>query len=276
MKAIDLLDENLIPKLGNGFVGLFVGRSGSGKTCAEASFTKYGKLYIFDSDNRIRGLLEAARWLGKDRMNLIEFDYYNPRDGFKSIDDKLSMFIAQANSGKLEYRTLVFDSIGSLVYMLALDSQYLRGLKSQSGKVRGSVKFLHPDDYNYVSMAFRQLMFNGVMPLAEKGVNIIFSGWLVGKWAKRPGSEDYAPAEEIGERLVGPQNLAEEVIGYFDEVYKFVKEPVFRGAKYTVEFNGSFAKTALGLPSGKFDITGRDFLTVWEEKIKDRKLNEGE
>jgi len=274
MKVTEFLDDNSLPKLGTGFVGLFVGRSGSGKTCAEAAFTKYGPMYIFDSDNRIRGLLEAVRWLGKERLSVVEFDYYNPKDGFAAIDQKLETFVLKASQRQLPYKTIVFDSVGSLIFMLALDSQRLRGVEKKfSGRIRGSVKFLHPDDYNYVSMAFRQLIYNGVMPLAEAGINVIFSGWLVGKWGKRPGADEYAPAEEIGERLIGPQNTAEEIVGYFDEVYKFTKEPALKGARYFVEFNGGFAKTALGLPPGKFDITGADFLSVWEAKIKDRKLD---
>jgi hypothetical protein len=274
MNVLDLFEkDSTVPRIDKGFVGLFVGRSGSGKTCAEASFARYGRMYIFDSDNRIRGIAASAKWLGLDIVKNIDFDFYNPQDGFKAIDDKLTIFKAQAQKRELVYKTLCFDSCGSLIYMLALDSMRLRG--KDSGRARGSLKFLHPDDYNYVSMAFRQIMFNGVFPLAEMGVNVIFSGWLVTRWGKRKDANDYEPPEEIGVRLVGPQNLAEEIIGYFDEIYTFEKKVTVEGfpPRFFVEFNGEFSKTSLGLPAGRFEITGKDFLAFWQEKIKERGEN---
>ena len=76
----------------------------------------------------------------------------------------------------------------------------------------------------------------------------------------------------IGERILGPGNAVEEFTGYFDELYYFRKEqPLVQGLKpkYTVEFNGPFAKSALGLPPGKFDITNTNFYDFWTKKVNE-------
>jgi hypothetical protein len=268
-------EERLKPKLDKGFVALFVGRSGSGKDCAQWSFP--GPSYTYDIDNRIRGGLASLQWLTKERISKVDFDYYNTRDGFKGLDDKMSLQLIEASQRQLKYKSIFINSVSSLSSMLARDSQRLRGALPESqggfkGKVRGKLAFLHPDDYNYVSTAFRTIIFDFVMPMAELGINIIFSSWVINQYGKKPGTSDYSPAEVIGERLAGTSaNLAEEIPGYFDEVYRFFREDsgiVGNGPKYMVEFNGGFAKTALNLPFGKFDITGKSFYELLKEKIE--------
>lgn len=276
--ALDLFTiegEELKPKLDKGFVALFAGRSGSGKDCAQWSFP--GPSFTFDIDNRIRGGLASLKWLGKERISKVDFDYYNPKDGFVALDEKLSLFLIEANQRKLKYKSIFVNSASSLASMLARDSCRLRGATKESGvagKIRGKVTFLHPDDYNYVQTAFRIIMFEAMMPLAELGINIIFSSWIVPQWGKVPGAPDYAPSGVIGERLAGTsQNLAEEIPGYFDEVYRFYKEenPIQAlGPIYKVEFNGGFAKSALGLPPGKFDVTGKNFYEFLHQKLNEK------
>lgn len=279
MNAMDLLqqspDGSFAPKLGKGQRILMVGRSGSGKSNAEVSFP--GPLYTFDCDNRFKGTTSALKWLGVERYKQIEFDYYNPSDGFAAIDDKLSNFLEQAQKRTLKFKTLCFDSVGSLVYMLALDSQRLRGQhKDFAGKVRGKVKFLHPDDYNYVSTALRLIMFERLFPLNELGINTLCSAWVTDKWGKSRSAGEYDPPEVIGEKIVGPGNAVEEFVGYFDEAYYFRKDPAAiagRQPKYTVEFNGSFAKTAINLPPGVFDISNKSFYDFWVETVN-RPIND--
>lgn len=272
LSIFEKTEEGYVPKLDSGLRILTVGRSGSGKSTAEISFP--GPIYVFDMDNRFKGTSAAINWLGSEKFSQIEFDYYNPRDGFEAIDTKLTTIFTDTEKKTPKYKTIIFDSVGSLVYTLALDSQRLRGVANEKGKIRGKLKFLHPDDYQYVSTAFRIITFNYLMPLNEMGINTLLSAWIVDKWAKRPGANEYAPSEVIGERIVGPGNLVEEVIGYFDEVYYFRKEPAIiegKDPKMTVEFNGSFAKTAIGLPPGKFDITRKNFYTFWSEKVQEKK-----
>lgn len=274
MNILDLLtkepDGSFSPKLDRGMRMLFVGRSGSGKTNAENSFPR--KRYVADFDNRMRGAISSRQWLGDEEFSQTDFDFFNPSDGFSSYDNHLTESLELAQKRKIKYQTEICDSVGALIYCLALDSQRLRGAnKDFSGKVRGKVHFLHPDDYNYVSTALRLIAFDRIFPLNEAGVNTIFSAWVADKWGKDPNAKsDYEPSIVTGERILGPGNAVEEFTGYFDEQYYFRKEkPVVEGQapKFTVEFNGAFAKSALGLPPGKFDITGKNFYQFWRSKV---------
>jgi hypothetical protein len=275
MNALDLLtrtpEGDFKPKIDKGFVGLFVGHSGCGKDCAEASFAKLGKMYVFDVDNRIRGLLASSSWLGVDIIKNIDFDFYNPRDGFKAIDDKLDKFLALAISRNLEYKTICINSTSSLVYSLAIESRRARGEK---GRTLAGLKFTDPGDYNFMSMAMRQIQFLYAMPLAELGVNIIFSGHLVDRWEKpkidrEQGITEYSPAVVTGHKLLGPDKLAEELPGYFDEVYLFKKEAITTlNTTYKVQFSGQFAKTTLPISGKELDLTNKSFYDEWKKLVE--------
>ena len=280
MNSLDLLDkqgETFSVKLNKGFVGLFLGRSGSGKSAAEISFAEIGPVYVFDIDNRIRGIVPARKWLGMDLFSKIDFDFYNPKDGFTSIDKKLESMVEEAEKRKLKYKTILFDSTYSLIYMLVLDSKRLRGVGADArGKIRGNLKFLQPDDYNYAYMAFREIMFNGVFPLAEYGVNVIFSGWIMDKWGKAPGSKEYDPPTILGEKMAGPAQISEELPGYFDEVYRFHKHDsaiVGGSPTYIVNFHDGIAKTCLDLPGKFMDITHKSFYKEWSQLVRKENPN---
>lgn len=278
MNSLELFEQNeeglYLPKLSKGQRLLFVGRSGSGKSNAIVSWP--GPLYDFDCDNRFRGATSAAKWLGIDRFKAIDFNHYNPKDGFDAIDNDLNVIANDAEKKKAKYNTLAFESVGTLIFMLALDSQKKRGVKgtegAMKGKVRGKVEFLHPDDYNYVSTALRLLVYNYIFPLNEMGINTIFSAWVADRWGKKENAKDFDPPEVIGEKILGPGNAVEEFMGYFDELYYFRKVDGLTSTiapKFTVEFNGGLAKTAYGLPPGKHDITGKDFFSFWTSKVNE-------
>lgn len=281
MNALDLMEQNeagiYVPKLTQGNRFLFIGRSGSGKSNALASFP--GKIYDFDCDNRFKGAVSSVKWLGVDKFRQIDFDFYNPKDGFEAVDNKLNTIANEIEGKRSSVRTIGFESVGTLIYMLALDSQKKRGLTAGDikGKKRGKVEFLHPDDYNYVSTAMRLLMYNYIFPLNEMGVNVIFTAWPTDKWGKKAGAGPYDPPEVIGEKILGPGNTVEEVMGYFDEVYVFEKKKPITSTqlpKFVVEFHSGLAKTAYGLPGGEHDISNTSFFDLWSEMIKST-LKEG-
>lgn len=273
MNALDLLVKNedgtYSPKFERGQRILFVGKSGEGKSAAEISFSALGPMYFFDCDNRFKGATAAASWLGVEKLKSVDFDFYNPNDGFRAIDQKLNELANAAQSRKCKFKTICLDSLGSICAMLGLEALRLSG-KGKS-KTLGDVQFLGPQEYGYISTAFRLLMFNYIFPLNEAGVNTIFSAWVVDRYGKKPGTPDYSPAEVIGEKILGTGNFTEENSGYFNEQYRFRKDApavVGRLPKYTVEFNGAFAKTSLNLPAGTFDITSKDFYEFWLSECK--------
>ena len=272
MNALDLLTKNdngtYSPKFERGNRMLFAGKSGEGKSNAEVSFP--GPIYVFDCDNRFKGATSACSWLGIERFKQIDFDFYNPNDGFKKLDEKLNILANDAVSRKCKFNTIVFDSIGSMCAMLGLDAIKMKG----GAKVKsiGDVKFLGPEEYNYISTAFRLLMFNYIFTLNKAGINTIFSAWIVDRYGKKPSTPDYAPAEIIGEKIMGTGNMIAETMGYFNEVFQFRKEnsPLYgKPPIYTVEYNnGDIAKNSLNLPLGKFDITSKSFYDEWLRECK--------
>jgi len=276
MKALDLFDkqgDNYSLKITKGQRMLFVGRSGSGKSNAMVSFPK--DMYEFDIDNRFRGAASAIKWVGLEDFRRIEFDFYNPKDGFDALDAKLNQLANDIESKRSRVQTIGVESVGALIFLLVLDSQRKRGIKDTpggfKGKVRGKVEFLHPDDYNYCSTALRLIMFNYIFPLNEMGINTIFSAWIADKWGKAKDAKEFDPAVVIGEKLLGPGNMVEEFIGYFDEMYYFRKHnPIIpsKPPKYTVEFNGGFAKTAYPLSPGEIDVTGKSFFPTWKSLVE--------
>lgn len=279
MNAMDLLEVNdlgqHVPKLSVGHRFLFIGRSGSGKSNAITSFP--GPIYDFDCDNRFKGAVPSFRWLGVEKFRTINFDYYNPKDGFEAIDNKLNEIANNAEKKKFDYQTIAIESVGTLIYTLALDSQKKRNaIKTPGeakGKIRGRVEFLHPDDYNYVSTAMRLLMYNYIFPLNEMGITTIFTAWPTDKWGKKQGAQPYDPPEVIGEKILGPGNTVEEVMGYFDETYVFRKIPPItstQSPKFVVEFSGGLAKTCYGLAAGDHDVTSKSFFDLWSEMVKNR------
>jgi hypothetical protein len=274
MNALDLFTkdgEDFNLRLDKGQRVMFVSRSGHGKSSALVSYPS--KIYVFDFDNRFRGIAPSIRWLGKEKFQGIDFDFYNPNDGFAAIDDKMNTLVNLAVRRQCPYQTIGFESVGTLLSMFTLDSQRLRGaVKESGGKVRGRVKFLHPDDYNYALTAMRLLMFNYIFPLNELGINTIFSAWVADKWGKPSNAKEFDPPEVIGERIIGPGNTVEEIMGYFDDLYYFRKHrPMISGQapRFTVEFNGGLAKTPYPLPNGEVDITSANFFQIWKEKIND-------
>lgn len=263
---------NFVPKIEKGTTMLVVGRHGSGKTCANFSFP--GKTYVFDMDHRIKGGAQSLLWLGNDKLGEIDYDTYDVVKGFTAINNKMEELLNKAKTFNCPYKNVLFESIGALTKLLALDSKELRGV--EKGKKRGALRFLSPDDYNYVSAAMSEIIFEFALPMSSYGINVIFSGWIVDKWGKPINAEgipiagtEYAPNVIVGEKLLATDKLAEEIPGYFNEVYYFRKEAgLGNKPKYTVEFNGTFARNTLGLPSGRFDITNKSFYQVWKEEIE--------
>lgn len=283
MNALDLLTkttEGYQLKLDKGQRFLFVGASGSGKSNAEMSFLEADptkRIYVFDCDNRMRGAVSSIQWLGLDNFKRIDFDFYNPSDGATVMFKTLDEFLLLASKRQLPYSTICFESLGSLAQIFALESQRLRSQDKDGfkGKVRGRVQFLHPDDYNYLSTAFRLLTYNFFFPLNELGINIILSAWPTEKWGRKPGAGEYDPPEVIGERLLAPGNFVSEVDGYFDEKYYFRRKSsgiVNAPPKFTVQFNSGTAKTALSLPCNEVDITGKSFYKSWKETVESANL----
>lgn len=266
------------------FVAMFVGDSGCGKTGAEVSFVEAGPVELYDLDKRSKGIIGVERFIGKELLekNLTIHRNIDVSNGFEELDKSLTMNGIRAKelarTGESLKHTVVMDGAGTLSKILLYDSMRIRGAGGKSqfeGKIRGKLKFPHPDDYNYVSAAIHQLQYNYFLPLR---MNFILSAWTVDKWGKDPsqGNNEFAGNIVVGKKIAGlTEKLSSEMPGYFDEVYYFEKNETGIASKplqYTVEFESSIAKTCIpklqGL--GKVDITGKSFYRHYQEILKSK------
>lgn len=250
------------------FIGLFAGRSGRGKSGALASFASEGELKIWDLDKRAKGILGLGDVIKPEWRKRIDVDQsIDSTKGFEDLDKALEIMLIKQKSNQSSVRTIAIESFATMVKMLLNDSRRLRGKEGQfKGRARGEVKFWHPDDYNYVSMAVQQICYSAFLQMR---CNVILSGWIVDRYGHKEGGDDYAPAEVIGQKMLGPSNLGEEILGYFDEVYLFDKEETGMSTdplRFTVQFQTDLAKTSKPAlrKLGKVDITNIPFYPFYK------------
>lgn len=263
------------------FNGLFVGKSGKGKSAAIASFVEAGPIEWWSIDGRWAGIFGALSFLPKDtldKINLIQFDTVKGEDVFAKMEKQLDIYYVKRHN--LPFKTIVIEEACTLAEILLINSMRLRGVLSSSseaqkkdakGKMRGRVAFAHPDDYNYVMSAMRLLYYEDLKPLK---CNIIFAAWIVDEWGKDPDNE-YGPQIKIGTALNTTRKLAEKIPGLFDETYFFNNEPTGMKkdpVKYTVQFEpttseASLAKTCIPALKGrgKVDVTNKSFYKVLKD-----------
>lgn len=262
MQALEKLKER------QSYVALMIGKNGSGKSSAIASFAKEGRTKVYDLDKRSRGIL-GCDFLAEEIKN-IDIEYADPKppsnDVWAVFENSLNNDVVKARTNRLEYKNIVLESATTIADIMLLNSKRLRGVESKAeGKTRGVHQFTQPDDYNYVSDVYRQLVYEYLFPLR---CNVFVSAWVVDEWAR---DTDYGPEKVVGCSLNTTRKLAERIPGYFDEIYYFskVEEPGTHKIKFYVQFEGWLAKTCIpqlrGL--GKVDITGKSFYNVLQEKL---------
>lgn len=254
------------------FIGLFLGRQGCGKTSAWASFAEAGNVLVYDLDRRIRGIA-GCKHLPIEWLDRIEVKQPSIMEGFKKINDELEILVAKAKSRQPLPKTVVFDSASTLGDWLVWDSIRLRGVENEyRGRIRGSVNFADPGDYNYASTAFQKLFY---VLLGELNCNLIFTGWVIDKYGKPRNAQGdidpYAPSEIVGQKMLATDKMAERIPGLFDEVYFFSKEETGISkdpVRFYVEFENGLAKTAHKelRNLGRVDITNKSFYQFLKEK----------
>jgi hypothetical protein len=229
-----------------------VGRSGSGKTVAEASFP--GDKHFMDFDGRIGGL-DGVDWIDRDK---ITYDYYPPRDKqlIGNINKKLDAWLVASSVGQHIPETLVTDSITSETYAYLCQSIPLTH-NGQSGKWLGPVAMAGPADYGLEAQAtYDYMSFLRSLPIN----NIIVSAHYVDRYGKADQSNPYSENIVIGKKLSVRDKIGENIQIYFDHIMEFEREVVNDEERFYVTFRGDLARTSFSwLPAGKHDITGKNF-----------------
>lgn len=260
------------------FFGLFIGASGSGKSCAAFSFIKKyideangkpkKKIKVFDIDQRIRGML-GATWLS-EYTEYVNFTQYSPFDGFSSIEKELDVIALQAKMHQSEYGLIVMDSLTSQTHMLLNEGIKLLDASAQQSKEKGhriigSVKMAGPADYGYEAKATYDIFdYLRSLPL-----DVIVSAHVVPQWGREDPDNPYSPTIEVGEQLSVRNKIGVNIQIYFDEVYRFSKTG---SQSFDVQFRTDIAKTAhRNLTAGNHNITGVSFYDYWLKLLKGEK-----
>lgn len=240
------------------FFGMFVSRSSAGKSCAAASFPD-PKLVI-DTDLR-KGIIASKEW-GID-LKRTEMKFFPPMStSWKEIEKLMGDIWGMFQAKQRPYETIIVDSITTLIRIFMTDSVEKRGKG-------GEFTLSSPIDYKFESQVTLQIFDY----LRSMPCNVIINGHLVNVWGKDPATKDleYQPDVVIGEELSIRHKLGENLLIYFDEVYKFSKN--LQGDKHFVEFRSQVARTAHSkMPRGINDITGKNFYKYWQECIAKGKV----
>ena len=245
-------------KIGGKLFQLFIGRPGSGKTIAAASYPP--PIYFFDLDKRIDSL--AAMFPGRAD---IEYDQYGPEEY-----DKLWNKILQIKAGNSPFKTYVLDSLTSLARM---GINYSLSLRGRAGMTRGVIQMIEVEDYGGETRVLSSMMdaFRG----SNFKSNFILTAHLV-----ETNSKVLNKPDTIQQRLLtGGKTIAAEIPGYFNEIYMFNKEMGFDSkAKYVMRTNDNAAgidtKTALPIPS-EIDFTMKPGEAGLFQKIQEACLKNG-
>ena len=230
---------------------MFVGRSGSGKSTAAATFPK--PYHQLDFDFRFGGIAAAIKQGLILDPEGITYQQFLPRGGWDPVDKHVMQFEMERISGSFKLKTLELASLGSLARLLTVSSHALQG-----GKKLGSLRISGPGDYNFEASGTHQVFDF----LRSWPCNVICSAHQVDKYGKLDKSAEYSETGIVGEKLAVRDNLGENVLTYFDNVFRFSKEVENNQDKFYVEFSTDLAKNTFGIKPGKHDITRKNF---WEE-----------
>lgn len=254
------------------FFGLFISRSGAGKSTAAYSFPhdkEGGNIHVLDLDGRIRGGL--TEWISRDNFN---YDYFPPKPEkgttFESLNKWFEATQIMLGQGQAKIQTLVLDSATWLANDLLLDAMPITHevKKTQGdetkGRKMGPLNIAGPDDYKFQSSGIMQtIAYLRTIPIK----NVIVTAHIVNRWGKRKDKDGkiidaYGQSEIVGEQLALTDKIAETLPNSFDHVFRFEKVNTGSKMKFTFEAQGELARSAYPIPYGQIDITGQDFYKV--------------
>lgn len=253
--------KNLKPE--SSFRAIFVGHSKSGKTVAAASFPS--PVSIEDFDGRIQGI-QGASWLSEKVQNgEIEYESYRGNTYNKWVERLNTLQMLAAQRSPAFPKTEVVDSLTAQALGMLLEA-VPDTHKDGKGKRIGTLMMPGPEDFGAESNGVQgSLNLLRQLPIQ----NLIVSTHLVPVWQKQDPSNPMSPQVEVGEKFSLRDKLAVNIGIFFDHVFVFRRKMESGRIKFTVEFSGQLASNSYGLPTGVFDITGRNFYEFLQEKIKE-------
>jgi len=249
----------------NRFIGMFLGRSGTGKTVAEASFPK--PIHFEDFDGRMGGA--QVPWLD---LAGITYDYWAPKqDGLvtalnKHLQEYLDIAKIKMQGLSIQLPTThVTDSVTNLTYSLlsaAIKLTHTRknesGKESKAGRWFDVIAVEGPEDYKLEATGtYDYLAFLKSIPIP----NVILSAHYVDRYGKPKNADGsvidpYGESTIIGKKLSIRDKIGENIQTSFDHIFEFEREE----KRFFVKFWGEIARTSYPwLPEGRHEWTGKNF-----------------
>lgn len=247
-KASDLEPDGI-------FRGLFVGKSGSGKTGAACSFP--GPVENWDFDGRIRGLL-GCPWVDRSRVNYESFPPKAP-GMIKRLMDKVDSMIAMSTQGQLHIKTLIVDSLTAETFAMLCQAKPLVQSEKDAdkkGKRISGYRMTGPEEYGFEA----DTTYNLLASLRSiPGLNLIVTAHLIDRYDKEDPDDPFSNSVVVGEKLSVRDKIGENIQIYFDHIFKFEKKLEGQTDKHYVRFKGDLARTSYQLPEGRVEVTGVNF-----------------
>jgi hypothetical protein len=239
---------------------IFAGRSGSGKSVAAASLPK--PFQEMDFDLRANGIVNAVKqgWLNPDGIDIKSFD---PLKGYIQIQEYLNLLYVKIGARCFDLKSVEVASLYSLCRLLELTAL------NSNDKALGHVNLAGLEMTGYGDFRFeKQAMCKILDHLRVFPCNVVLSTWICDKWGKKPGAKPADANTVVGETLNITANLAEAILGMFNDVYRFSKEIENDTEQFYVEFSTDFAKNSFGIPPGRFNITKKPFWDFFQNLVK--------
>lgn len=240
---------------------VFAGRSGSGKTTAAASLPR--PLHEIDLDLRANGLINSVKQGIVDPEG-IDIESFDPLGGIVKIQDHLNLLHAKIAAKQFNYKSLDLASVFSLVRLLELTTLNMDNTKGIGHIKLGGQNMTGLADYKFE----RQQFLRVIDYLRTFPCNVTLSAWISTHWGKPAGAKEGDPNVPIGETLNVTQNLAEAILGTFNDVWRFEKKVVNNEEKYYVQFSTDMAKNSFGIPPGEHDITRKNFWEYFQNLVR--------
>lgn len=241
-------------QVGKKFMGLFKGRSKSGKTIGAVSFWEMcpdQRTYIFDLDNRLESIFNFYNRLDpaylKELIAHIDYDTFKPTE-FVQIDQKVRQ-LKMSNP----YGLIICDGLTSWGKVACAYARSLKGVsaaddkKKGQGKKIGVIEVPGLEEFNAESQSLKELLDFAI------GANshFILTAHLIADDQYSPEGELVKTTRDI---LSGARRISAMVPAYFNEDWLFdtklkldpTKEP--ERVIWTTPYDGAANGTSWGLP----------------------------
>lgn len=224
---------------------LFIGKSGTRKSTAAASFPK--PLYMHDFDGRIQALR------GRD----VDYDTFPRIAGWGKAEKVQEMHLAQVKQGTFKYKTVVISSITSVLDFFLWEAKEYYDQQAKGGMyvTRKNAKALLMSDmphYKFVHAALDRFIMEYIFPISLV-CNVIVEAHEVSVFEQK--SDKDREIVKVGERLLATPQIAERLPTTFDETWHFKYE----GGKYNVYFRDTdLAKTTFRQLPVRADMTNKE------------------